>query len=258
MFSKKQGFPENDELVLCTVTAVQHNCVFAVLDEYNRQGMIHISEISPGRIRNIRDFVVEGRKIVCKVLNINRERGHIDLSLRRVNESQRRLKLDELKLEQKAEKMLEIIATKMKIDVKGLYDTIMAKIAGKYSTLYSYFEDIALNGLKMDIDIDAKVKKELLELISLKIKPVEVEVKGNLSLKSYASDGVEVIKKSLKKSQEIGGESLSVTYKGGGQYWLTVKSIDYKKAEKIIRSAAESAIAIVEKNNGSGSFEKSG
>ena len=64
MLLKKEGFPEEDELVMCTITKVQFHSVFAQLDEYDKGGMIHISEVSPGRIRNIRDFVKEGKKVV--------------------------------------------------------------------------------------------------------------------------------------------------------------------------------------------------
>jgi len=43
------------------------------LEEYeSKSGMIHISEVSAGRIKNIREFVAEGKFIVCKVLSINR------------------------------------------------------------------------------------------------------------------------------------------------------------------------------------------
>ena len=110
MLLKKQGFPQEGELVLCTVTKIFGHSVFVTVDEYNRSGMINISEVSPGRIRNLRDFVVEGKKIVCFVLRVNQEKGHIDLSLRRVNDNQKRKKLESMQLEQKAEKMLEFVA----------------------------------------------------------------------------------------------------------------------------------------------------
>ena len=64
MLLKKHGFPEESEIVLCTVTKVQYDSVFVNLNEYGKLGVIHISEISPGRIRNIRDFVKEGRIII--------------------------------------------------------------------------------------------------------------------------------------------------------------------------------------------------
>ena len=98
MLFKKQGFPEEGELVLCTVTSVQFHSVFVDIDEYGKGGMIHISEVSPGRIRNIRDFVREGKVIVCKVLKIHPDRGHIDLSLRRVSQAQRINKNKDAKL----------------------------------------------------------------------------------------------------------------------------------------------------------------
>src|SRR3990167_9954155 len=90
MFYKKNGLPEESEIVVCTIKKILPNSVFVDLDEYeNKEGLIHISEISPGRIRNIRDFVKEGKKIVCKVLKVDVQKGHLDLSLRRVNQVQR-------------------------------------------------------------------------------------------------------------------------------------------------------------------------
>src|SRR3990172_126972 len=104
MLLKREGWPEEGEIVICTVTRILPNSVFANIDEYRRSGMIHISEVAPGRIRNIRDYVSEGRVVVCQILQVNREKGHIDLSLRRVSEIAKRKKLEEVKLEQKAEK----------------------------------------------------------------------------------------------------------------------------------------------------------
>ena len=57
MLYQKKGLPEESELVICTVTKIQYHSVFVKLDEFNHSGMIHISEISPGRIRNIGDYV---------------------------------------------------------------------------------------------------------------------------------------------------------------------------------------------------------
>src|SRR3989339_141609 len=142
MLLKKEGFPEEDELVLCTVTKIFHNGVFVDLDEYNKGGMIHISEVSPGRIRTLSDFVKEGKKVVCKVLRIDQEKGHIDLSLRRVNEGQKKEKINEIKHEQKAEKTIELAAKKLSITVEKLYDEISSKIIEKYGLIYLCFEDI--------------------------------------------------------------------------------------------------------------------
>src|SRR3989338_7972247 len=161
MLLKKEGFPEEDELVMCTVTKVQFHSVFVTLDEYDKGGMIHISEVSPGRIRNIRDFVREGKKIVCKVLRVNEEKGHIDLSLRRVTETQKRSKVDELKQEQKAEKILEFVAKDLNMDIKKLYSTINENISKKYASLNEFFEKVVSdNSIIKDSGLDAKAAKK--------------------------------------------------------------------------------------------------
>ena len=46
MNPEKKGFPEEGELLLCTVTKIFGHSVFVNIDECNRSGMIHISEIS--------------------------------------------------------------------------------------------------------------------------------------------------------------------------------------------------------------------
>ena len=87
-------WPQESELVVCTVVNVKDFVAFVSLDEYGgRPGLIPISEIATGWIKHIRDHVREGQKIVCKVLNVDRSRGHIDLSLKDVNEHQRRVKI---------------------------------------------------------------------------------------------------------------------------------------------------------------------
>ena len=141
MLFKKQGFPEEGDSVLCTVTSVQYHSVFVNIDEYGKSGMIHISEVSPGRIRNIRDFVKEGKKIVCKVLRVNEEKGYIDLSLRRVNESEKRRKIDDIKKEQNSEKIVELAAQKIGIKTEQLYKEILDKISMDYASLHEFFDN---------------------------------------------------------------------------------------------------------------------
>ena len=255
MFLKNEGFPEEDELVMCTVTKVQFHSVFANLDDYGKSGMIHISEVSPGRIRNIRDYVKEGKKVVCKVLRINTERGHIDLSLRRVTETQKRKKVDEIKQEQKAEKILEFVTKDLNLDVKKLFEEIITNISKKYDSLYEFFQEVVTdsNAIK-DAGIDAKTAKNLEEAIKSRIKEVSVKIEGKLKLTSYAANGVDVVKEALKKATEIGEENISIKYLGAGSYNLIVNARDYKEAEKLLEDALEKALEYVRKNEGEGEF----
>ncbi len=257
MLLQKKGFPEEDELVLCTVTMVQFHSVFVNLDEYGKSGMIHISEVSPGRIRNIRDFVREDKKVVCKVLRVHEDRGHIDLSLRRVAETQKRLKLDEIKQEQKAEKILEFVAKYLNIPLKKLFEDVSNNVLNKYISLYEFFQKVASDSSAInDAGLDEKTAKALEEAIKLRIKEVNVEIEGKLKLTSYAPDGVEVIKGALSKARENDDKSINIRYLGGGLYRIAANAKTYKEAEKIMKKASENVLEYLEENDGKGEFVK--
>jgi len=254
MLYKREGMPGEDELVLCTVTAVHGHSVFAKLDEYDKTGMIHISEVSPGRIRNIRDYVVEGKKVVCKILKIDKKKGHIDLSLRRVNEGQKRKKLDEIKQEQKAEKIIEGLAKKLDKGTKETYDKISSKIFTKYEYVHECFNDIVVDAVNLEkLGFDEELASVLTEAVKEKIKPVEVRVKGILKMMSDAPDGIEIVKGALKKAI---GDNINIKYRGAGEYNVIVNAPNYKEAEKILKNSIDKVTRYAEKKKLAVNFER--
>jgi len=241
MYTKK-GYPGADELVVCKVTKVLPNSVFCNVEEYNRQGMIHISEISPGRIRNIRDFVVEGKIIICKVLNVNEEKGYIDLSLRRVNERQKKEKGNEIKYEQKAMKIIEFAAKELKEDYEKVLAEMIAKILPNYPTVYSCFLSVINDNLNLEkVGIAKKYADVLVPLIKDKIKPPEVEIKGYFKISTYIPDGIEKIKSVLKTTKKIYSKAV-IIYLGGGRYHLDIKGTNFKDIEKVLEKITDSVI----------------
>jgi translation initiation factor 2 subunit 1 len=256
MLSEKKGFPEDGEIVLCTVTRVDKHSVFANLDEYGRSGLIHISEVSPGRIRNIRDFVREGKKVVCKVLKVDEAKGHIDLSLRRVNLAQKKEKLSHIKQEQTAEKIIEIVANKLKKDKNDLYKQISESVLKSYDSLFASFQAIVNNETTFDeLGLDKEISKDLTQAIKQRIKPLEVEVRARLKLSSPASDGVNIVKQALKKALEA-SQDVKIKYLGSGKYGVVATAQNYKKANEFIEKALNQAVSHIKANGGEGSFRK--
>jgi translation initiation factor 2 subunit 1 len=235
MLNIKHGFPNEGDIVFCTVTNVQYNSVFVKLDEYERKsGMIHISEISPGRIRNIRDYVKEGKVIICKVLRINKERGHIDLSLRRVNESQRREKVEERKQQVIAENIIKSYALLHDKKLRDVYTPISKKILEHYSSVYGAFEDVVESGLSLaSLGVEESTAKELETIIRDRIKPKQVTIEGELVVESYADNGVEIVNSFMSKIIAL-DEKLSVTFLGAGRFKIIVIAHDYKEAEDVM------------------------
>jgi translation initiation factor 2 subunit 1 len=254
MFLKKQNFPEVDELVFCTVTSVQSHSIFVRLEEYSTGGMIHISEVAPGRIRNIRDFVVENKPIVCKVIGVNPERGHIDLSLRRVTESQRRAKINDIKQEQKAEKIVELVAKQLTLPAVDLFGQISTSISGKFSSIFESFMALSKGEAKIsEFGLPENVSKVLDEAVMQRIKPPVVEIKGKFSILSYDPNGISIVRDALNLALK---EGVSVSYLGAGTYLLKVTADNYKDAELVMGKATSAASLFVENKGGTSTFEK--
>ena len=232
--------PEEGEIVMCTITKIHYHSVFAKLDEYeNKQGLIHISEISPGRIRNISDYVQEGKKVVCKVLKVNFQKGHIDLSLRRVSNIQKRNKVEEIKQEQKSEKIIEYVAKHNEMSVKELNSIVAPKLLTKYPTLHSAFEDVSFGTATLeDLGLDKKWAEPLTDLIKQRIKPPVVMISGEVTFISYSGQGVNVTKSVLTEANEM-YEDVKIRYSGGGRYSISVTKNEYKEAEQELKDVVE-------------------
>jgi len=63
------------------ITGIQPYGAFVALDE-NTQGLVHISEITHGYVKNINDHLKVGDQVNVKVLSIDKEAGKIGLSIR--------------------------------------------------------------------------------------------------------------------------------------------------------------------------------
>lgn len=68
------------------VTGIQGYGAFVALDE-STQGLVHISEITNGYVKDIRDFLKVGDEVQVKVLSVDEESGKISLSLKAIQES---------------------------------------------------------------------------------------------------------------------------------------------------------------------------
>jgi len=239
MFYKKKGYPEEEEILLCKVSKIFPNSVFVELLEYGEQGLVHISEIAPGRIRNLRDYVTEGKQIVCKVLRIDRAKGHIDLSLRRVGSHQRQAKLDEIKQELTAETLIQNMAKRTQKPMEELYRQVTEKVFKEYSHLYLCFKDVAAGEASLEkLGLDKKISEELTEAIVDRFKPSKITIKGEIKIQSYASDGVERIRSVLLGIEKI-SPTINLFYLGGGRFKVTIEDIDYKVAEQTMKKIQE-------------------
>jgi len=254
-------WPELGELVVCTAKKVLDFGAFVELDEYgDKEGFIHISEVASGWVKYIRNHIREGQKIVCKVFNVDPVKAHIDLSLKDVNEHQRRDKIQDWKNEQKAKKWMSFVASSTGIDSTKL-EQLDDQLYDVYGSIYPGFEDAAINGhtALVESGIEEEIAIKIYEVAVENIKMPQVEISGYVDLTCSDSDGIGCIKKALKaaiKVKEDDEITLEAGYVGAPTYRIHVVAPDYKSAENALRVAGESAVKVIKKHGGSGEFHR--
>lgn len=252
----ERNWPEEGELVVCNVTKVKDFVSFVTLDEYNDiEGLIPIAEIARGWIKHIRDHIREGQKVVCKVLHVDTQKGHIDLSLKDVNDHQRKEKIHEWKNENKAEKWIEFVAEASGTKKEDLEDVIYEE----YGSLFPVFEDILIAQERTleRLNLGDKVATELIRIAEENVKIPKVTITGTLFLSSTQPDGVNVIRRALRSAQpDVEDVEIELVYLGAPQYRVKVTAPDYKLAEKTINKVAKQAIGVMERAGDFGEFKR--
>jgi len=256
----KKDFPDEGELIVGTVNKVQNFGAFISLDEYpHKEGFIHISEIATGWVKRIRNHVREKQKVVCKVLNVDAAKNHIDLSLKRVNEHQRRDKIQEWKNGQKAAKLIQMVAEKVGKSVDQCFQEFGFDLIKKYGTLYGAFEECAYDCTTLKNDgFQGSWLKDFKIIAQDNIAIPFVEIKGMITITSWLPDGIKYIREALAmaESSEFEDVNISIKYIGAPRYLITVKAPDYKIAEDQMKKAVEKTTQHISQYQGECEFKR--
>ena len=258
---RRPEWPEVGELVIATVIRITDYGAYVRLDEYDKEGLLHVSEVASRWVRNIRDYVREGQKVVLKVLRVHAEKGHVDLSRRRVTKRDKREKLLLWKKDRKAESLLRTAAEKLNISFEEAYERAGALIENAFGELHDGLEKTAKDGVDvlLELGIDKKLAVTLEEIAKEKIQISLVNVKGILKLQNPKPNGVLIIKDTLEHAKEVGeAEDAEVTVYlvSPPKYRIVVSAEDYKSAENVLEKATESALKFISKSGGTGSFKR--
>ncbi len=212
---------EEGDVVLCTVERIQKTIVFVKVHGYKKdskelEGSIITSEIAPGRIRNIRDYVVPNKKIVCKILRISGDR--IDLSLRRVTKKEQKEVMDEYNQEKSYISIIKsIIGEKIKDIVKKIE---------KKQRVYDFIEEAKENPKELGRLIGTEDTNKVLKIINTQ-KTRKSIIKKDFELSSFKPEGIKLIKEILKNVK-----GAKIKYVSAGKYNIIKEAEDLKKADQ--------------------------
>jgi len=213
---EKENIKEGD-IVLAEVENVT-STVTTVHLKNDQQGTIVSSEIAPGRIKHMRQYVVPRKKIVCKVLEISN--GQIRLSLRRVSSKEKKEVLEKYKQEQS-------ISTAFRQLLGSDSENIKNKIINDFGDLLTFISESKKNEKILEKYIP-KEKEDLIKKISQKKKMQELAF--NIKIKCLEEDGL--IR--LKKIFAIQNDKVSIIYLSAGNFRLKLSVDDFKEGKKQI------------------------
>ncbi len=210
---------EVGDIVLCTVDRIVGTIVFVNIEKEKREGSIILSEIAPGRIRNLRAHVVPKKKIVCKVLRISDNR--VDLSLRRVTQKEKKEIMDQSKHEKSYQSIIKsVLGDKAK--------EVINKIKEK-DGLYETFEEAKQDPKNLEKLVGKENSNKILEIIKTQ-KVKKAVIKKEIYLTTNQSNGLELIKEVLGKLKDV-----EVSYISAGKYSIKTESDDIKKADNKLK-----------------------
>jgi translation initiation factor 2 subunit 1 len=261
MVLKRADWPTPDDYAIAVATKVAPYGAYVHLPEYgNKEGFIHISEISSTWVRNIRNHIHENQRVVVKVLKVDEEKMHIDCSLRRVSNESKRVKNNEWKRAQKAEKLLELVAKENGMTLEQVYEKIGWALEDTFGEIYKGLEQAADAGVEVFEEVAAtkKLKKQVADLAKLRIEIPSVEIDGEMTIMVPGQNGIEVIKKALTEGLAKGKSHEKSTTEiytlGSPRYKLRIVSPDYKEAEDVLSDIYGLISKQIESGSGTISF----
>ncbi|MDP2717644.1 MAG: S1 RNA-binding domain-containing protein, partial [Candidatus Micrarchaeota archaeon] len=159
------NYPRVGEFVIVKAKKILKFGAIFSLEEYGgTEAFVHISEVSTGWVRNIRDHVKEGQFTVAKVTMVDAQKQQVDVSLKRASESEKKRKLQLFQTGKRARKMLEATAKKMGKPLALALQEAGKPLEDAYGDLWSAFEAMALSGEPLKVQIPKAWQDALTEL----------------------------------------------------------------------------------------------
>jgi len=238
----EEKYPEIDSFVMVNVKQIAEMGAYVKLLEYdNIDGMILLSELSRRRIRSIQKLIRVGRNEVVVVLRVDKEKGYIDLSKRRVSPE------DIVKCEEKYNKskmvhsIMRHVAEKTDTPIEELYQNIAWPLNKKYGHSVDAFKLSITNPAvweeaKFTSDV---IRDELQSYIGKRLTPQPTKVRADVEVTCFAYEGIDALKTALRtaEAENTAETQVKVRLVSPPLYVLTSQTIDKNNGIDVLNEA---------------------
>jgi translation initiation factor 2 subunit 1 len=240
--------PEEGDFVVIEITDVDKNSAYADLEEYNDvKGLIHISEASRSWVQDLTKELSEGEKTVAQVVDTE---DTIGLSLKRVNDKQKRDTMQRWRKEQKASDFVEDLEEK--IDIDNIYEDVVYPLQKELGSSFQGFEISIAEEDRLKEFLDDEVVDAIQEVARENIDLKQEKFEGEIEVEFYQGDGLDRVKKAFNEP----GEGVEVKCISAPNYSIEAWGRTQELAKKRMDDAVEKIRSEVEDLDGSFEFSK--
>jgi len=252
----EQRYPEVEDVVIVQVRSIADMGAYVSLLEYNNiEGMILLSELSRRRIRSINKLIKVGRCEQCVVLRVDKDKGYIDLSKRRVSPEDMEAHEEKYSKAKTVHSIMRHCAERVEQDLETLYEQIAWPLVPKYGHVHDAFvraindQEEVFGGVEMS---DA-LRESLMSQITRKLSPAAIKIRADFELTCYSAEGIDAIKASLFAGMEAGsspGLAVKVKLIAPPLYVMMTSSMDKKAGIDALQTALATVTTEIEKRKG--------
>lgn len=212
-------YPEVESVVMVNVRNIADMGAYVSLLEYNNiEGMILLSELSRRRIRSIHKLIRVGRNEVVMVLRVDKEKGYIDLSKRRVSPEDIAACEDRFNKAKAVHGVLRHLAEKRKLHLEELYERIGWPLYKKYGHAYDAFklsisDDKNAGDPFEEIDIPQDMKDELRDYIRRRLAPQPIKIRSDIEVSCFTYEGIDAIREALFAGMALSKDNAAIKIK---------------------------------------------
>jgi len=259
---KRSKYPELYELVIGTVEKIFEHGAFVRLDEYGISAYCPLNEVSRSWFRGIREVLKIGQKRVFKVIRVDKRKGHVDVSLKRVSDQERRDKMYRWKRDQRALKLLELISKRLGKRLGEVLKEVGWKLEDAYGEMYAGLEEVARRGEEAleEADVGREWIKVVVEIAKENIEIPSVKIAGVFTIRTLEGDGVNRVKEALLEGlKRIGGlkeAEVKMYTVGPPRYRVEIKGRDYKIVERALKEIVDGVLDKAKELNCEVSFKR--
>ncbi|KAF5828154.1 eukaryotic translation initiation factor 2 alpha [Dunaliella salina] len=261
----EQRFPEVDDVVVVEVTKIAEMGAYVSLLEYNGiEGMILLSELSRRRIRSINKLIKVGRQEPVMVLRVDKEKGYIDLSKRRVNQEDAEKCEERFTRSKMVHSIMRHVAEITDSDLEELYKAFAWPLYRIYGHAFEAFKTMVVDDGAAVISrlenehggpipaLTPEVKEALLKNIKRRMTPQPLKIRADVELTCFQYDGIEHIRSAMRAAEAAGKDDCVVKMKlvAPPLYVLATHTLDKQKGIDVLTHACENCQKSIEASKG--------